>query len=77
MRAKKDRPASHFLPRPIESEYFVFLLVVKAYFTAVMMREPIEADDLLVRSIQPTRSNSFNNEGENDLRMLPWHWYFY
>ena len=71
MRAKKDRPASHFLPRPIESEYFVFLLVVKAYFTAVMMREPIEADDLLVRSIQPTRSNSFNNEGENDLRMLP------
>ena len=37
-----------------------------------MMREPVEADDLLVRSIQPTRSNSFNNEGENDLRMLPW-----
>ena len=42
-----------------------------------MMREPIEADDLLVRSIQPTRSNSFNNEGENDLRMLPWHKRFF
>ena len=36
------------------------------------MREPVEAEDLLVRSIQPTRSNSFNQEGENDLRMLPW-----
>ena len=41
------------------------------FILAVMMREPVEAEDLLVRSIQPTRSNSFNQDGENDLRMLP------
>ena len=35
-----------------------------------MMREPYEADDMMARSIQPTRSNSFNNDSE-DLRMLP------
>lgn len=72
MRAKKDRPASHFLPRPIESKSRWACWALIIIRSAVMMREPVEADDLLVRSIQPTRSNSFNNEGENDLRMLPW-----
>ena len=98
MRAKKDRTASHFLPRPIEgtiyytqgwkcrknpssalppltilySLYSIVTILVGFLLihSAIMMREPYEADDMMARSIQPTRSNSFNNDSE-DLRMLP------
>ena len=79
MRAKKDRTASHFLPRPIEgtnrtvrfaSVAYLLDFLKKRIYLAIMMREPYEADDMMARSIQPTRSNSFNNDSE-DLRMLP------
>ena len=66
MKAKKDRPASHFLPRPIEGIYNYELHVINV-IVAVMMREPVEAEEVV--GIQATRSNSFNET--EDLRMLP------
>jgi len=62
--------------RRYESYRTVYFRSVPARFVkkrinlAIMMREPYEADDMMARSIQPTRSNSFNNDSE-DLRMLP------